>query len=169
MKKTIIFALLVIGTFFVFPTKSNTMFIDRVTYDEEEKLCLAKNIYYEARGSILADQAAVSDVVLNRVKDPRYPNTICGVVTQGKKHSNGNMILHKCQFSWYCDGKSDEPKNALLWQKSKALAKMILDDYRFRGISQGATHYHAHYVNPKWADELQKVGRIGVHRYYKWN
>ena len=76
-------------------------------YSEEvfpETYCMALNIYYEARGSSMADQVAVSDVVLNRVRDTRYPNTVCEVVKQGHQDSRGNMIRNRCQFSWYCDG-----------------------------------------------------------------
>ena len=83
----------------------------------EELRCLALNIYYEARGSNLADKAGVADVVLNRVKDTRYPNTICEVVHQGKQKPSWKdpnvmvMVRHMCQFSWYCDGKADTPQD----------------------------------------------------------
>ena len=69
--------------------------------------CLALNIYYETKAVSLADAMAVSDVVLNRVNSRHYPNTACTVIKEGKQDANGNMIRHKCQFSWYCDGKSD--------------------------------------------------------------
>ena len=69
--------------------------------------CMALNVYYEARGSNLADRAAVADVVLNRVNDSRYPDTVCGVVKQGLQNADGSMRRNKCQFSWYCDGKAD--------------------------------------------------------------
>ena len=130
--------------------------------------CLALNIYYEARGSNLADKAAVADVVLNRVKDTRYPNTICDVVKQGLTDSNGNMRRNKCQFSWYCDGKADDPQDADRWFEAQMLAWGILEFEKFRGITEGATHYHANYVNPRWAKSFQMVGRIGAHIFYRW-
>jgi spore germination cell wall hydrolase CwlJ-like protein len=130
--------------------------------------CMALNIYYEARGSSLADKAAVADVVLNRVQDTRYPDTICKVVKQGHQDSNGNMIRHKCQFSWYCDGKNDVPKNKDLWYESQMIAWGMLEFEKYRGITEGATHYHATYVSPRWAKDLQMVGRIGAHIFYRW-
>jgi len=136
--------------------------------NEPEAWCLAQNIYYEARGSNLADQAAVADVVLNRVQDTRYPNTICEVVKQGQQYANGQMIRNRCQFSWYCDGKSDYPRDKEAWTKAQQTAYMMIYYQDYRGIAEGATHYHANYVDPEWARDLQLVGRIGVHIFYRW-
>ena len=136
--------------------------------NEPEVWCLAQNVYYEARGSNLADQAAVADVVLNRVNDDRYPDSICEVVKQGRKHPNGQMKRNQCQFSWYCDGKSDYPTDKDAWVSAQQTAYMMVYHNDFRGITEGATHYHADYVKPKWARELQLVGRIGVHIFYRW-
>jgi spore germination cell wall hydrolase CwlJ-like protein len=136
--------------------------------NEPQAWCLAQNIYYEARGSNLADQAAVADVVLNRVEDARYPDSICEVVQQGKQYANGQMVRNACQFSWYCDGKSDYPRDIEAWSKAQQTAYMMLYYKDYRGITEGATHYHANYVKPKWARELQLVGRIGVHIFYRW-
>jgi spore germination cell wall hydrolase CwlJ-like protein len=136
--------------------------------NEPEAWCLAQNIYYEARGSNLADQAAVADVVLNRVKDSRYPNTICEVVKQGRKYANGQMIRNQCQFSWYCDGKSDYPLDSESWTKAQQTAYMMIYHNDYRGITEGSTHYHANYVKPSWAKQKQLVGRIGTHIYYRW-
>lgn len=133
-----------------------------------EEYCLAQNIYYEARGSNRADRIAVADVVLNRVEDTRYPNTICEVVKQGLQDSAGNMIRHQCQFSWYCDGKSDVPQDQDLWIDAQQIAYNMVVHRDGRGLTEGATHYHANYVNPSWARDLQLVGRIGVHIFYRW-
>ena len=133
-----------------------------------EVQCMALNVYYEARGSNLADKAAVADVVLNRVNDSRYPDTVCGVVKQGHKHENGEMKRHKCQFSWYCDGKHDRPQDEDRWAEAQMIAWNIVEESRFRGITEGATHYHATYVEPQWAETLQLVGRIGAHIFYRW-
>src|SRR6056300_577068 len=128
---------------------------DVITRDKyPEHYCLALNIYYEARGSNLADKAAVSDVVLNRVNDTRYPNSICEVVHQGEKKPSWKdpnkmvMVRNRCQFSWYCDGKADNPQDMDRWYEAQALAWNVLDG-KYRGITEGATHYHATYVEPK--------------------
>ena len=136
--------------------------------NEPEAWCLAQNVYYEARGSNRADRIAVADVVLNRVKDTRYPNTICEVVRQGKQYANGQMVRHRCQFSWYCDGKSDWPKDLDAWVDAQQIAYMMIVHGDGRGLTEGSTHYHADYVKPKWARDLQLVGRIGVHIFYRW-
>jgi len=128
-----------------------------------EEHCLALNIYYEARGSSFADKVAVADVVLNRVKDSRFPNTICGVVQDGYKKGRRD-----CQFSWYCDGKSDIPQDIDAWQDAMYIAWSMSKWDRFIGITEGATNYHATYVNPRWARNLQFVGTIGAHKFYRW-
>ena len=139
------------------------------TADEQpDAWCLAQNIYYEARGSNRADRIAVADVVLNRVNDKRYPDSICGVVRQGKKHADGQMKRNACQFSWYCDGKSDWPRDTDAWVDAQMIAYNMLQYGQGRGLTEGATHYHADYVNPRWARTLQLTGRIGVHIFYRW-
>jgi spore germination cell wall hydrolase CwlJ-like protein len=136
--------------------------------DYPQAYCMALNIYYEARGSNLADRVAVADVVQNRVRDTRYPNTICEVVKQGRQHPSGAMIRNQCQFSWYCDGKNDRPQNEDLWIDAQMLAYQMVFEDKYRGITEGATHYHATYVKPSWASTLQLVGRIGAHIFYRW-
>jgi len=139
------------------------------TADEQpEAWCLAQNIYYEARGSNRADRIAVADVVLNRVQDTRYPSTVCSVVRQGKKNADGSMKRNMCQFSWYCDGKSDWPTDTDSWVDAQMIAYRMLEYNQGRGLTEGADHYHADYVSPRWARDLQLVGRIGVHVFYRW-
>ena len=130
--------------------------------------CMALNVYYEARGSNLADKAAVADVVLNRVNDSRYPDTVCGVVKQGMQNADGSMRRNKCQFSWYCDGKHDRPQDQDRWVEAQGIAWNMVEEGKYRGITEGATHYHATYVNPRWASTLQLVGSIGAHIFYRW-
>jgi spore germination cell wall hydrolase CwlJ-like protein len=138
------------------------------TKDQRPHLyCLAKNIYFEARGDNLAGRYAVADVVLNRVKDRRYPGTICEVVRQGKQDSNGNMVKNKCQFSWYCDGKEDKTPNKAKWIEAQTIAYQIVTLSTMRGITEGATHYHATYVDPTWNRRMDIVGRIGAHIFYR--
>ena len=136
--------------------------------DKPQMWCLAQNIYYEARSSNRADRMAVADVVLNRVNDKRYPNTICDVVKQGKQHDNGKMVRNRCQFSWYCDGKSDWPTNMDAWVEAQQIAYNMMVHNDARGITEGATHYHATYVSPAWARDFALVGRIGEHIFYRW-
>jgi len=150
------------ATMFIAPVFATVTNEQRLA-DEAELECLALNIYYEARGSNLADKAAVADVVINRSQDRRYPSTICGVVQDGYKAGRKD-----CQFSWYCDGKSDIPKDTDRWMEAQSIAFSMIAFGDYRGISEGATHYHADYVNPFWASSLQMVGRIGSHIYYRW-
>ena len=140
-------------------------------FDAEERpqeWCLAQNIYYEARGSSRADQIAVADVVINRVEDARYPDSICEVVQQGKKHANGQMKRNACQFSWYCDGKSDWPTDMDAWVIAQQIAHNMITYGDWRGLTEGSTHYHANYVKPSWARTLTLTGTIGVHKFYRW-
>ena len=134
-----------------------------------EEECLALNVYYEARSDNLAGMYAVADVVLNRVKDNRYPDTICDVVYQAKKDLAGQVLRNKCQFSWYCDGKDDNPADEDSWQQAQMVAYNIINYRKFKGITEGATHYHATYVSPKWAPSLELVGTIGQHIFYRWD
>ena len=144
------------------------------TEERPEMWCLAQNIYYEARSSNRADRMAVADVVMNRVKHTHYPNTICEVVRQGKQKPSWKdpnvmvMVRHKCQFSWYCDGKHDRPQDEDRWVEAQSIAWNMVEENKYRGITEGSTHYHATYVNPRWAKTLQLVGRIGAHIFYRW-
>ena len=147
---------------------------DLISVKQEPNLyCLAQNIYYEARGSSRADQMAVSDVVLNRVKDSRYPNTICEVVYQGKQRPSWKdptkmvMVRNMCQFSWYCDGKKDQPPEGDAWRNAQMVAYEMYYLYKDANITNGATHYHAFYVSPEWAKRFIFRGRIGSHIFYK--
>ena len=148
-----------------------------------ELYCLAMNIYFEARSEPIAGQYAVADVVLNRVNDARYPNSICEVVLQGpvreswktkkdpdlpKEERKFNPVKHKCQFSWYCDGKADKVRDGDAWRKAQEIAYRIVNESKFRGVTESSTHYHATYVSPKWAPQLDLVGRIGTHIFYRW-
>ena len=150
----------------------NTIFIGSISYagmsaiethkENEQLNCLALNIYFETRASSLADAMSVSDVVINRVYSTKFPNNVCDVVYEGIEKGR-----HKCQFSWYCDGKSDVPKNKTAWEKSRKYARDIYVHGRYIGITEGATHYHANYVKPYWAPTLDRITRIGSHIFYR--
>jgi len=150
---------------------------------DPQAYCLAENIYFEARSDSVAGQAAVADVVINRMFDSRYPNTICKVVTEGpireswKTRQNPDLddservyypVRHRCQFSWYCDGKAEKINDKKAWIKAQYIAYQMLYADRYRGITEGATHYHAHYVNPTWASKIQFIDDIGSHKFYRW-
>ena len=137
--------------------------------------CLALNMYHEARGQGTAGELAVTTVVMNRVNDSRFPNTICGVVKQGPTRPSWKdpkilfPIKHKCQFSWYCDGKSDKPRNKKTYEKMKDFAKTLLSNkLLFLDITDGATHYHVDYVSPSWAKTKTKTVEIQDHIFYRW-
>ena len=129
----------------------------------EEVHCLALNIYFEARSEPESGQRAVGHVVMNRVAHPTYPDSVCQVVQQG-----GEQRLHRCQFSWWCDGRSDKPVNKKAWDKSLQLAREI-----YLGTSEdttdGALWYHAIYVKPYWSDILRQGDKIGQHIFYLEN
>ena len=137
---------------------------------EEETICLTKNIYFEAGNQPVAGKIAVAQVVQNRVDNPHYPETICDVVYQAQWRENwkGNMIpvRHMCQFSWFCDGKSDIPVDSATWMFSVLTAESVLRG-DFGDITEGATHYHADSVHPYWADSLNETVIINNHIFYK--
>lgn len=139
-----------------------------------EHECLALNVYHESRSDNFSGRIAVADVVINRVNSKHFPDTICGVVQQAKTRINwkGNVVPVRgmCHFSWYCDGQSDEPMEEDSWEDAQIIADMILRG-GFRGISEGATHYHATYVTPNWISDrgMVPVGRIGLHKFYRWH
>ena len=133
-------------------------------------VCLAMNIYHEARGEPLAGQVAVGHSVLNRVSDRRYPNTVCEVVKQAKYHSwnQKHPIKHKCQYSWFCDGLSDEAGDDKEMLEATILAQYLLNGTQYTiDITEGATHYHANYVMPYWADLMISTVVIGQHIFYR--
>jgi Cell Wall Hydrolase len=126
-----------------------------------ENRCLAEAIYFEARGESGEGQAAVAQVVLNRVSSGLYPATICGVVYQNRRHYNA------CQFSFACEGKSlriDEPE---AWRQAVRVAGEVTNGKTYVSDIGGSTHYHANYVRPRWARRLEKMDVIGHHIFYK--
>ena len=129
--------------------------------------CLTEAIYFEARGSSYADQAAVADVILNRVESSRYPNTVCKVVHQAKLWK-GNPIRNKCQFSYFCDGRSDSMKDLDAYESAKLLAVQVLVFKAYRGLTEGSLFYYADYIKPPyWAKSYQFVSTIGSHKFYR--
>ena len=134
-----------------------------------ELACMATAIYFEARGEPMVGQVAVAQVIMARVNDERYPNTICEVVKQGYYYSwNPEIpIPDKCQFSFWCDGKPEKIKDedAYFWATEVADAVMVGTLY---DTTQGATHYHAYYVQPSWSKKFTQTVRINDHIFYRW-
>jgi len=144
------------------------------TWSKQENECLSLNIYHESRSDSFAGRIAVADVTLNRVDSNLFPNTICEVVKQANMRTNwkGNVVPVRgmCHFSWFCDGLSDEPMELDAYEEAQIIAEMSLSG-GWRGISEGATHYHATYVTPNWINDrgMVPVGRIGAHKFYRWH
>lgn len=135
---------------------------------EEQHQCLALNLYHEARSDSKLGQKAVGFVTLNRVYAERYPSTICDVVYQARVDSNGSPIRNQCQFSWWCDGKSDEPRDSTMWEEVQGVAHEVMNEYGIvEDFTEGATMYHASYVNPYWTSSYEKTVRIDTHVFYK--
>ncbi len=139
---------------------------------DKQHECLAKNIYFEARNEPFAGQFAVALVTLNRVHDTAFPNTICEVVYQGIHHADGFPKRDRCQFSWYCDGNSDEVRNQRAWQtvqKTANLAMLQYSSIKAEGLdyTEGARYYHTYEISPRWSKTFPKVGRIGDHIFYR--
>ena len=135
--------------------------------ETSEQECLANNIYWEARNQPAKGMIGVALVTRNRVNDDRFPHSYCEVVQQGPTRSAWHdinievPIKHRCQFSWYCDGKSDVPKNEELFQDILVLTNSIVDgSIKILDITEGATHYHADYVRPAWAETKTKTIEI---------
>jgi spore germination cell wall hydrolase CwlJ-like protein len=122
--------------------------------------CLTQAIYYEAATESDAGKAAVAQVILNRMKHPAYPDTVCGVIYQGSARPG-------CQFSFACDGSMRRPPVPALWRRSAEIARAALSGHVETSVGM-ATHYHADYVLPRWAPKLTKIEQIGAHIFYRW-
>ncbi|MCB2135794.1 MAG: cell wall hydrolase [Rhodobacteraceae bacterium] len=120
--------------------------------------CLAKALYFESRGEGVRGQAAVAEVVLNRVESPMFPGTICGVVHQGGKGG--------CQFSFTCDGYSDAIREKGAWMVASKIAMAMLKGAP-RALTHGATYFHTPSVRPSWARKFEQTAQIGSHIFYR--
>jgi spore germination cell wall hydrolase CwlJ-like protein len=122
--------------------------------------CMALNIYHEARGEPLQGKIAVAHVVLNRVAARQWPGKICAVIQQG-----GQQRRYRCQFSWWCDGLSDQPKNVAAWRESLLVA-MLIRSGATDDPTKGALWYHADSVAPYWSKIFKPRRKIGRHIFY---
>jgi hypothetical protein len=125
-----------------------------------EANCLARAIYFEARGESVRGQEAVAQVVLARVRSPDRPKTICGVVYEGSNLSTG------CQFSFTCDGIPDLINDRGAWARAQRIASLAMLR-KLKPVARGATYYHANYVRPSWASHMIRVATIGTHIFYR--
>lgn len=124
--------------------------------------CLSTAIYYEARSESVVGQIAVAEVILNRVGDYRYPDTVCDVVFQGSERTTG------CQFSFTCDGSMDRhARRGKNWNRAKTVAAHVLMDLN-KPLTGTATHYHTDYVDPVWNKHLVHTKTIGTHIFYRF-
>jgi spore germination cell wall hydrolase CwlJ-like protein len=130
-------------------------------FSAKEQKCLANAIYFEARGESLRGQAAVAQVVLNRVRNPTYPATICGVVYQNENLKN------RCQFSFACDGKKDRITSPSSYKTAQDIAMAVTAGKIFLPEVASSTHYYAQYVKPRWARSMEKMKKIGLHIFYR--
>lgn len=126
-----------------------------------ERRCLAEAVYFESRSEPEAGQAAVAQVVLNRVKSRLYPNTICGVVYQNRHRHLA------CQFTFACEGRALRINEPAAWRRAQRIADSVLEGETFLASVGLATHYHADYVNPRWASRLIHKDTIGRHIFYQ--
>jgi len=121
--------------------------------DADAHRCLALTIYWEARSESDLGMYAVGSVVMNRVVDPRFPGSVCKVVKQGGE-------TPPCQFSWWCDGRSDRPTDQRSWRRATDIAGQLLRDRQF-DPTHGALYFHSATVRPGW--RLRRVARLGTH------
>lgn len=123
--------------------------------------CLTQAVYFEARGEGAAGQAAVAQVVLNRVRSPAFPKTVCGVVFQGAARNQG------CQFSFACDGSMRQRKDRIAWNRAERVAARALSGGVASSVGN-ATHFHTINVQPHWGPHLLKVAQVGLHVFYRF-
>lgn len=123
-------------------------------------LCLTQAVYYEAGFEPIEGRRAVAQVVLNRMRHPAFPKSVCGVVYQGAREP-------VCQFSFVCDGSLYRRPELGAWKEAERIAAAALDGFVERSVG-AATHYHADYVAPYWAPRLAKISQLGAHIFYRW-
>ncbi|PRY25027.1 cell wall hydrolase [Aliiruegeria haliotis] len=122
--------------------------------------CLAEALYFEARGESVKGQFAVAEVILNRVKSPLYPNTVCGVINQGTGKK------YQCQFTYTCDGNPERISEPKAFKRVGKVARLMLEGAP-KLLTSGATHYHTIAVRPSWSRKFARTASIGVHHFYR--
>jgi spore germination cell wall hydrolase CwlJ-like protein len=130
----------------------------RIELADADFNCLVQAVYFEAGQEIPEGQRAVAEVILHRVEDPRFPKTVCAVIHDSNRKG--------CQFSWWCDGKSDATPDADRWATSKQAVMDVLEG-TYPDPTKGALFYHARFVKPRWSRKLEKTAMIGGHIFYR--
>ena len=165
-----------------------------VSVDNEELKCMAENIYFEGRAEPMMGKIAIGHVVMNRIEDERFPDTICGVVKQGPVRESWKTkkdptlkdnerkfhpIKNRCQFSWWCDGQKDIvwatymngeviESNMTAWRDSIHVALFIMNgDYTNDPTAGAVFYYNPHIANPSWGRIYEETAMIGNHRFMK--
>jgi spore germination cell wall hydrolase CwlJ-like protein len=138
-------------------------FVAQGAIDDQSRAldCLTAAVYYEARSESVDGQRAVAQVVLNRVRNPAFPASVCGVVYEGSKRETG------CQFTFTCDGSMLGRREPAAWERARAVAAAALGGDVYAPVG-AATYYHTTAVSPWWASSLQRVTTIGAHIFYRW-
>jgi hypothetical protein len=135
--------------------------LPKAAFEPKQQKCLAEGIYFEARGESEDGQAAVAQVILNRVRNPAYPNTVCGVVYQNERRRGA------CQFSFACDGRPERVTEKKQWSTAKRIALDVSEGRIWIPEVGDSTHYHANYVRPRWGKRMNFVDKIGAHIFYR--
>lgn len=129
---------------------------------DEDWKCLSEALYFEARGESVRGQFAVAEVILNRVKSSRFPDSLCGVIRQGTGRK------YQCQFTYTCDGHKEVIHEKKAYERVSKVARAAIDGVA-KELTEGATHYHTKAVRPKWSRVYKETARIGVHIFYRHN
>lgn len=149
------------GADFIAAVPQTAPVTEPIEVSDAELACLAQAAYFEARGEGAKGMSAVVHVVINRMRSPRYPDNACAVVRQGGPSA-------PCQFSWYCDGRSDEPRNARAYARAERIARAAVEG-RDPDPTHGATMFHSTAVRPFWAAKGRRTASIGNHLFYTLN
>jgi spore germination cell wall hydrolase CwlJ-like protein len=131
-----------------------------MTNSEKALRCMTQAVYYEAGFEPVAGRYAVAQVILNRMRHPAFPKSVCGVIYQGSSRPG-------CQFSFACDGSLLRAPSAKAWAEARRVAEDVLSGTVTSAVGM-ATHYHANYVSPYWAPKLHKITVLGAHIFYRW-
>lgn len=144
------------------PVERSLAWIDARPFEEGDAqwACLTEALYFEARGESIEGQFAVAEVILNRAESRRFPNTVCKVINQG----TGKR--HRCQFSYNCDGLAEVMNDRKAYERMGKIAQVMLNGGP-RDLTDGATYYHAKYVNPNWARTFTRTATVGQHHFYR--
>jgi spore germination cell wall hydrolase CwlJ-like protein len=133
-------------------------------------VCMSYAIYFESRSESTLAQLAVAQVIYNRVNDHRFPNTVCGVVTDGLRYSwdTRKIVRDQCAFSFYCDGKPENINDVRAYDWAESISWVVLNEQISIDVTDGSTHYHANYVSPYWASSFTQTVCIDAHCFYRW-